>query len=137
MTRRSCNGRVYSDVEQRCFGGVGDGIRGVRQCADFAACLAVRAGASIVLFFTGADEVAIRPITRRDNMPTSLSAGNLCAYCSFVQVLMATNRPDTLDPALLRPGRLDRKIEFGLPDLEVCNVAHTEQLCCTAIQYYL
>lgn len=28
-------------------------------------------------------------------------------------------RPDTLDPALMRPGRLDRKIEFSLPDLEV------------------
>eukprot|EP00941_MAST-03F_sp_MAST-3F-sp1_P003390 g3390.t1 len=33
-----------------------------------------------------------------------------------VKVVMATNRPDILDPALMRPGRLDRKVEIPLPN---------------------
>ena len=33
-----------------------------------------------------------------------------------VKIVMATNRPDILDPALMRPGRLDRKIEIPLPN---------------------
>ena len=36
-----------------------------------------------------------------------------------IKVLMTTNRPDMLDPKLIHPGRLHRKIEFGLPDVEL------------------
>jgi cell division protease FtsH len=35
-----------------------------------------------------------------------------------VVILAATNRPDSLDPALLRPGRFDRRIPVELPDLQ-------------------
>ena len=59
---------------------------------------------------TGADRevqrILIEMLTQMDGFDQSVN----------VKIIMATNRADTLDPALLRPGRLDRKIEFPQPD---------------------
>jgi len=48
-------------------------------------------------------------------------------------VVAATNRPDVLDPALLRPGRFDRQIVVGLPDIrgrEQILKVHTKRVPC-------
>jgi 26S proteasome regulatory subunit T1 len=111
----------------RCIGSelvqkyVGEGARMVRELFQLA-----RSKKACIIFFdeidavggarfddgSGGDNEVQRTMLEIVNQLDGFEArGN-------VKVLMATNRPDTLDPALLRPGRLDRKVEFGLPDLE-------------------
>ncbi|MBA0722608.1 hypothetical protein Golax_003268 [Gossypium laxum] len=53
-----------------------------------------------------------------------------------IKVLMATNRIDILDQALLRPGRIDRKIEFPNPNEEVLNVAFAVHCYVPSLQRY-
>lgn len=97
---------------------VGDGARMVREIFALA-----RSKKACIIFF---DEVDAFGGTRfgdgEDNEVQRTMLELINQLDGFdnrgnIKVLMATNRPDTLDPALLRPGRLDRKIEFGLPDL--------------------
>jgi len=100
---------------------VGEGARMVRELFEMA-----RAKKACIIFFdeidaiggarfddgAGGDNEVQRTMLELINQLDGFDArGN-------IKVLMATNRPDTLDPALMRPGRLDRKIEFCLPDLE-------------------
>ncbi|KCV68811.1 26S protease regulatory subunit 7 [Fonticula alba] len=100
---------------------VGEGARMVRELFDMA-----RSKKACIIFFDEIDAIGgtrfddgaggdneihrtmLELITQLDGFD---ARGN-------IKVLMATNRPDTLDPALLRPGRLDRRVEFGLPDQE-------------------
>ena len=71
--------------------------------------------------------------TKKANMFALYLASDLYCTCMYMYiqqdglhlVIIPFPRPDTLDPALLRPGRMDRKVEFGLPDLEVRMYIHT------------
>jgi len=67
-----------------------------------------------------------RQAMRGNNISNTL-VPMFCAEMDGIQslrdavVILATNRPDLIDPAILRPGRIDRKIKVGRPNREDCN----------------
>jgi 26S proteasome regulatory subunit T5 len=62
----------------------------------------------------GGDQTGVREVQR--TMLELLNQLDGFSSTTTVKVIAATNRPDTLDPALLRSGRLDRKIELPHPN---------------------
>lgn len=99
---------------------VGVGARRVRDL--FAKAKGHKEGA--IIFIDEIDAVGRARSQRNDGAGTQEHEGTLNAMLvemdgfakSNVIVLAATNRDDILDPALVRPGRLDRKIQVPLPD---------------------
>src|SRR5699024_5651540 len=55
---------------------------------------------------------------REQNLNQLLVAMDGCSGNDGISILAATNRPDILDPALLRPGRFDRQITVNRPDVK-------------------
>eukprot|EP00758_Cryptobia_borreli_P014034 Tbor_TRINITY_DN5886_c4_g8::TRINITY_DN5886_c4_g8_i1::g.6920::m.6920/K03061/PSMC2, RPT1; 26S proteasome regulatory subunit T1 len=106
---------IGSELVQRY---IGEGARMIRELFQMA-----RTKKACIIFFDeidavgtarggdGDDEIQRTMLEMVNQMDGFDARGN-------IKVIMATNRPDTLDPALTRPGRVDRKIEIGLPDLE-------------------
>ncbi|MGB9860579.1 MAG: ATP-binding protein, partial [Moorellaceae bacterium] len=85
-----------------------------------------RANRPAVIFWDEIDAVARRRDGASLNRPSDLVLNVLLAEMDGFQskgekgvlVIGATNRVDVLDPAILRPGRFDEKIEVGLPDAQ-------------------
>lgn len=99
---------------------IGDGARMVREAFELA-----KEKAPTIIFIDEIDAVGVKRGNdgegTREIHRTMLELLNQLDGFSpndDVKVIAATNRIDVLDPALLRSGRLDRKIEFPLPNEE-------------------
>ena len=100
---------------------IGEGARLVRELFQLA-----REKAPTIIFIDELDSVGARRLdvaTSGDRevqrtLMQLLSELDGFTPTSDVKIIGATNRPDILDDALLRPGRFDRIIDVGLPDIE-------------------
>ena len=98
---------------------VGEGARLIREIFQLA-----RSKKACIIFFDEVDAIGGARGSEGDDSEVQRTMLELVNQMDGfdsrgnIKVIMATNRPDTLDPALTRPGRMDRKIEFAPPDLD-------------------
>ncbi|KAE8656209.1 26S protease regulatory subunit 7 [Hibiscus syriacus] len=107
-----------------CYGPPGTGktllARAVANRID--ACFIRVIGSELVQKYVGEGAKMVRELFQMARSKKACIVYYATLMVSGVHTLMVwgkTTRPDILDPALLRPGRLDRKVEFDLPDLEI------------------
>ncbi len=83
-----------------------------------------RQASPCVIFMDEIDSIAPERGTGRDNNVTERVISQMLTEMDGLEslndvvVIAATNRPDIMDPALLRPGRFDKSIYIGIPDKE-------------------
>lgn len=107
---------------------VGESERAVRQVFERA-----RSSAPCIIFFDELDSICPKRSADSDSATTRVVNQLLTELDGLeerksVYVLAATNRPDMIDPAMTRPGRLDRLLYVGLPDPQ----ERFEILCATS-----
>ena len=101
---------------------VGDGAQEVRSLFEKAAQAAQKEGKAII-FIDELDAIGSRQQLIMQSGHDEALMELLVQMDGFVKhpgliVIAATNTPERIDPALLRPGRFDYKIEIGLPDVD-------------------
>lgn len=123
---------------------VGEGARMVRELFQLA-----RTKKACIIFFDEIDSIGGARYNDENGADTEVQRTMLEIINQLdgfdargnIKVLMATNRPDTLDPALIRPGRIDRRIEFAPPDLEgrakIFKIHANKMNCVANIRYDL
>ncbi len=80
--------------------------------------------APCIIFFDEVDSITPKRGTRAENASIERMVNQILTSMDGIEglenvtVMAATNRPDMMDPALLRPGRFDKMILVGKPDLE-------------------
>ncbi|KAG5677081.1 hypothetical protein PVAND_006865 [Polypedilum vanderplanki] len=98
---------------------VGESERAVRQCFQRA-----RNSAPCVIFFDEFDSLCPKRSDSGDNNASQRVVNQLLTEMDGIEerkgvfLMAATNRPDIVDPAVLRPGRLDKILYIGLPEEE-------------------